>query len=143
MKDELYLKKIRAEYEYLKAEEQYQKKIFDKAVDEFDGFFGEKINANKPSATKQEKKWKQKKNKIKSVDKLKPFKDYYFYENKIQEDDMEQWCFKAAWIGRSQGNYKCHPEFLYERTQTIEDDKDIVYEYIKEITAKMGISSGV
>ena len=31
MKDELYLKKIRAEYEYLKAEEQYQKKIFDKA----------------------------------------------------------------------------------------------------------------
>ena len=70
MKDELYLKKIKAEYEYLKAEEQYQKKIFDKAVDEFDDFFGEKINANKPSATKQEKKWKQKKNKIKSVDKL-------------------------------------------------------------------------
>ena len=65
---------------------------------------------------------------IKSVNKLKSFQDYYFYENKIQEDDMEQWCFKAAWIGRSKGNYKCHPEFLYEGTQTIEDDKDIVYE---------------
>ena len=70
MKDELYLKKIRAEYEYLKAEEQYQKKIFDKAIDEFDKYFGEKINTSKPNATKQEKKWKQKKNKIKSVDKL-------------------------------------------------------------------------
>ena len=49
---------------------QYQKKIFDKAVGEFDNYFGEKINTNKPTATKQEKKWKQKKNKIKSVDKL-------------------------------------------------------------------------
>ena len=70
MKDELYLKKIRAEFEYLKVEEQYQKKIFDKAIDEFDDYFGEKINTSKPNATKQEKKWKQKKNKIKSVDKL-------------------------------------------------------------------------
>jgi len=70
MKDELYLKKIRAEFEYLKVEEQYQKKIFDKAIDEFDEYFGEKINTSKPTATKQEKKWKQKKNKIKSVDKL-------------------------------------------------------------------------
>jgi hypothetical protein len=70
MKDELYLKKIRAEYEYLKAEEQYQKKIFGKAIDEFDGHFGKKINVDRPSASKQEKKWKQKKNKIKSVDKL-------------------------------------------------------------------------
>tara|TARA_Y100000034_G_scaffold55293_1_gene67773 strand:- start:3178 stop:5241 length:2064 start_codon:yes stop_codon:yes gene_type:complete len=82
-------------------------------------------------------------NDVKGVDKLRHYRDYYFYENKIQEDDIEQWCFQAAWIGRSQGNYKCHPEFLYERTQTIENDKDIVYEYIKEITAKMGISSGV
>jgi hypothetical protein len=70
MKDELYLKKIRAEFEYLKVEEQYQKKIFDKAIDEFDEYFGEKINTSKPNTTKQEKKWKQKKNKIKSVDKL-------------------------------------------------------------------------
>ena len=70
MKDELYLKKIRAEFEYLKVEEQYQKKIFDKAIDEFDEYFGKKINTSKPNATKQEKKWKQKKKKIKSVDKL-------------------------------------------------------------------------
>jgi len=70
MKDELYLKKIRAEFEYLKVEEQYQKKIFDKAIDEFDDYFGEKKNTSKQSATKQEKKWKQKKKKIKSVDKL-------------------------------------------------------------------------
>ena len=70
MKDELYLKKVKAEFEYLKAEEQYQKKIFNKAVSEFDNYFGEKINTNKPTATKQEKKWKRKKNKIKSVDKL-------------------------------------------------------------------------
>ena len=49
MKDELYLKKIRAEYEYLKAEEQYQKKIFGKAIDEFDGHFGKKINESHDS----------------------------------------------------------------------------------------------
>ena len=22
----------------------------------------------------------------------------YYYENKIQEDDVEQWCFQAGWF---------------------------------------------
>ena len=42
------------------------------------------------------------------------FNKKYFYENKIQESDKEKWCFQAAWVGRSQGNYKCPPEFLYK-----------------------------
>jgi len=74
---------------------------------------------------------------------LKIYKNSYYYENKIQEEDTEKWCFQAAWIGRSQGNYKCHPEFLYSSSDTLEEDKDLVLESIKKMTKNMGISSGV
>ena len=79
-------------------------------------------------------------NKIKD---LKLYKNEYYYENKIQEDDIEQWCFQAAWIGRSQGNYKCHPEFLYKNSKTLSDDRNTILDNIKEMTKNMGISSGV
>ena len=36
----------------------------------------------------------------------------YSYENKVLQEDKQKWCFDAIWVGRSQGNYKCHPEFL-------------------------------
>ena len=74
---------------------------------------------------------------------VKSFNKKYFYENKIQEEDKEKWCFQAAWIGRSQGNYKCHPEFLYKNLDTLEEDKDYLLEEIKELTGNMGPSSGV
>ena len=53
-------------------------------------------------------------NNLTKISKLKKFNKNYYYKNKIQEEELEQWCFKAVWIGRSQGNYKCHPEFLFD-----------------------------
>ena len=79
----------------------------------------------------------------KGIKKLKTLNKAYFYENKIQEEDKEKWCFQAAWIGRSQGNYKCHPEFLYKKLSMLQKDKDYLLEEIKELTNSMGISSGV
>ena len=38
----------------------------------------------------------------------------YHYKNKVLETEKDKWCMTAIWIGRSQGNYKCHPEFLFE-----------------------------
>lgn len=46
----------------------------------------------------------------------------YHYSNKVLEGDREQWCMKAIWIGRSQGNYKAHPEFLYENLNDVIKD---------------------
>ena len=82
-------------------------------------------------------------NDLNRYDNLKIYKNSYYYENKIQEEDTEQWCFQAAWIGRSQGNYKCHPEFLYSSSNKLEGDKDLILQNIKEMTKNMGISSGV
>lgn len=38
----------------------------------------------------------------------------YSWENKVTESDRAQWCYKAIWVGRNQGNYKCHLEHLNE-----------------------------
>ncbi len=38
----------------------------------------------------------------------------YFWANKVTESDKAQWCYKAIWVGRNQGNYKCHLEHLDE-----------------------------
>ena len=38
----------------------------------------------------------------------------YHYKNKVLETKRDKWCMTAIWIGRSQGNYKCHPEFLFK-----------------------------
>ena len=46
----------------------------------------------------------------------------YHYSNKVLEGDREKWCMKAIWIGRSQGNYKAHPEFLYENLNDVIKD---------------------
>lgn len=43
----------------------------------------------------------------------------YHYKNKVLETEKDKWCMTAIWIGRSQGNYKCHPEFLFESLNEI------------------------
>lgn len=52
MSDELYLKKLKSEYEYLKAEVQYQADLFVKAKGEFDKRFTDKLNLNVPESKK-------------------------------------------------------------------------------------------
>ena len=39
----------------------------------------------------------------------------YSWKNKVTLTDKAEWCYKAIWVGRNQGNYKCHPEFLDEK----------------------------
>ena len=39
----------------------------------------------------------------------------YSWKNKVTLADKAEWCYKAIWVGRNQGNYKCHPEFLDEK----------------------------
>ena len=57
MSDELYLKKLKSEYEYLKVEVEYQAELFEKARMEFDKRFSDKLNLNVPkSKTVKEKK---------------------------------------------------------------------------------------
>jgi radical SAM superfamily enzyme YgiQ (UPF0313 family) len=36
----------------------------------------------------------------------------YSWENKVTLENKAEWCYRAIWVGRNQGNYKCHPEFL-------------------------------
>lgn len=38
----------------------------------------------------------------------------YSWKNKVTLADKAEWCYRAIWVGRNQGNYKCHPEFLRE-----------------------------
>ena len=52
MSDELYLKKLKSEYEYLKAEVQYQANLFVEAKGEFDKRFTDKLNLNVPESKK-------------------------------------------------------------------------------------------
>lgn len=42
----------------------------------------------------------------------------YSWENKVTLADKAEWCYRAIWVGRNQGNYKCHPEFLLEKEPT-------------------------
>ena len=82
-------------------------------------------------------------NGVDDVSGLKEYNGTYFYENKIQEDDKEKWCFQAAWVGRSQGNYKCHPEFLYKNLSVLEENKNYLLEEMKKKENKKTPSSGV
>ena len=52
MNDKLYLKKLKSEYEYLKAEVEYQAELFEKAKSEFDKRFTDKLNLNVPDSKK-------------------------------------------------------------------------------------------
>ena len=82
-------------------------------------------------------------NGVDDINGLKEYNKTYFYENKIQEDDKEKWCFQAAWVGRSQGNYKCHPEFLYKNLSVLEENKNYLLEEMKKKENKKTPSSGV
>ncbi len=42
----------------------------------------------------------------------------YSWKNKVTLADKAEWCYRAIWVGRNQGNYKCHPEFLLEEVPT-------------------------
>ena len=64
-------------------------------------------------------------NSVNDIKKLVKTKKEYHYKNKVQESDKEKWCMTAIWIGRSQGNYKAHPEFLYENIDDISNVKMI------------------
>ena len=68
MKDELYFKKLKSEYEYLKAEVEYQGNLFKKARDEFDKRFQDKLDLIVPES-KKIKEVKSKK-RTKSLDKV-------------------------------------------------------------------------
>jgi radical SAM superfamily enzyme YgiQ (UPF0313 family) len=43
----------------------------------------------------------------------------YAWHNKVTTADPIEWCYKAVWVGRTQGNYKCHLETLLERRPSI------------------------
>lgn len=38
----------------------------------------------------------------------------YTWTSKVTDDDRASWCYKAIWVGRNQGNYKCHVDALHE-----------------------------
>jgi 2-(S-pantetheinyl)-carbapenam-3-carboxylate methyltransferase len=46
----------------------------------------------------------------------------YSWENKVTLNDRAEWCYQAIWVGRNQGNYKCHPEFLITKLNENSDD---------------------
>lgn len=46
----------------------------------------------------------------------------YSWENKVTLADKAEWCYRAIWVGRNQGNYKCHPEFLHESRRVLVRD---------------------
>jgi len=82
-------------------------------------------------------------NGVDNISRLKEYNGTYFYENKIQEEDKEKWCFQAAWVGRSQGNYKCHPEFLYKNLDELVENKNFLLEELRKEENKKTPSSGV
>lgn len=51
-------------------------------------------------------------NGYKSLESLKERPVKYSWKNKVTLDDKAEWCYRAIWVGRNQGNYKCHPENL-------------------------------
>tara|TARA_B100000424_G_scaffold265360_1_gene254891 strand:- start:347 stop:853 length:507 start_codon:yes stop_codon:yes gene_type:complete len=61
--DELLLKKLKSEYQYLKTEKEYQEQIFKKAEEEFKDHFNPKLGIQEP---KQQKKQSRKKPKIRT-----------------------------------------------------------------------------
>jgi hypothetical protein len=67
--DELYLKKLKSEYDYLKSEVEYQSSLFKKARDEFDKRFQDKLDLTVPENKKIKEADKSKK-RTKSLDKV-------------------------------------------------------------------------
>ena len=58
MNREILLRKLKAEYDYLKAEYEYQNELFKKARTEFDKRFENKLNLETPKSKKTNKKRK-------------------------------------------------------------------------------------
>ena len=69
MNDELYLKKLKSEYEYLKAEVEYQGNLFKKARDKFEKRFQNKLDLIVPDS-KKIKEDDEPKKRTKSLDKV-------------------------------------------------------------------------
>ena len=67
--DELYLKKLKSEYDYLKSEVEYQSSLFKKARGEFDKRFQDKLDLTVPENKKIKEEDKSKK-RTKSLDKV-------------------------------------------------------------------------
>ena len=51
--DDLLLKKLKSEYQYLKTEKEYQEQIFNKAQSEFKDYFNPKLGIQEPKPQKK------------------------------------------------------------------------------------------
>ena len=58
--DDLLLKKLKSEYQYLKTEKEYQEQIFNKAQSEFKDYFNPKLGIQEPKPQKKQSKRKPK-----------------------------------------------------------------------------------
>ena len=58
--DDLLLKKLKSEYQYLKTEKEYQEQIFNKAKSEFSDYFNPKLGIQEPKPQKKQLKKKPK-----------------------------------------------------------------------------------
>ena len=58
--DDLLLKKLKSEYQYLKTEKEYQEQIFNKAQSEFKNYFNPKLGIQEPKPQKKRSKKKPK-----------------------------------------------------------------------------------
>jgi len=70
MNEEILLKKLKSEYEYLKLEVEYQTSIFNKAKEEFDKKFLKELNLDNLSQKEQVSEKKETKNRTKKLDKV-------------------------------------------------------------------------
>ena len=100
--DDLLLKKLKSEYEYLKTEKEYQEGIFKKAEEEFKNYFNPKLGIQEPKPQKKQPKRKPKMrtkrlNRLykKLAQKIHPDKktgdkdDFSELKRSIDENDME------------------------------------------------------
>ena len=55
MNSQLYLKKLKAQYEYLKAEHEYNNDVYGTAIQEFNEYFKDKINLKSEPTTQTKK----------------------------------------------------------------------------------------
>ena len=58
--DDLLLKKLKSEYQYLRAEKEYQEKIFREAEEKFKEHFNPKLGIQEPKSQKKQSKRKPK-----------------------------------------------------------------------------------
>lgn len=101
--DDLLLKKLKSEYQYLKNEKEYQEQIFNKAKSEFSDYFNPKLGIQEPKPQKKQPKRKPKirtkrLNRLykKLAQKIHPDKktgdkdDFADLKNSVDENDVEK-----------------------------------------------------